>query len=152
MSRYGAQFGPDITFLGVDRCDLGEAGTFADADVVIVGAPFDGGTSYRSGARLGPSAMRQACYLGHDASRPSLAMRVDGLQDIRVVDAGDVEMYSGDAETSCASLERAIETVAVTTRSRGRTSRESLVPGGGARSRSSTSTRTPTRVTSASDR
>jgi agmatinase len=112
MSRYGAQFGPDITFLGVDRCDLGEAGTFADADVVIVGAPFDGGTSYRSGARLGPSAMRQACYLGHDASRPSLAMRVDGLQDIRVVDAGDVEMYSGDAETSCASLERAIETVA----------------------------------------
>jgi agmatinase len=112
MSRYGAQFGPDITFLGVDRCDMGEAGTFADADVVIVGAPFDGGTSYRSGARLGPSAMRQACYLGHDASRPSLAMRVDGLKDIRVVDAGDVEMYSGDAETSCASLERAIETVA----------------------------------------
>jgi agmatinase len=112
MARYGAQFGPDITFLGVDRCDLGEAGSFADADVVIVGAPFDGGTSYRSGARLGPSAMRQACYLEHDGSRPSLAMRVDALKDIRVLDAGDVEMYSGDAVQSCASLERAIETVA----------------------------------------
>lgn len=112
MSRYGAQYGPDVTFLGVDRCDLGEDASFADADVVIVGAPFDGGTSYRSGARLGPSAMRQACYLEHDGSRPSLAMRVDGLQDIRVVDAGDIEMFSGDAATSCASLERAIETVA----------------------------------------
>lgn len=112
MSRYGAQFGPDITFLGVDRCDLSDPATFADADVVILGAPFDGGTSYRSGARFGPSAMRQACYLEHDGSRPSLAMRVDALKDIRVLDAGDVEMYSGDVVTACASLEKAVELVA----------------------------------------
>ena len=44
MTRYGAQHGPDITFLGVDRCDLDEPESFADADVVILGAPFDGGT------------------------------------------------------------------------------------------------------------
>ncbi|MEI6361441.1 MAG: agmatinase [Actinomycetes bacterium] len=112
MPRYGSQFGPDITFLGVDRCDLDDPASFADADVVLIGAPFDGGTSYRSGARFGPSAMRQACYLEHDGSRPSLAMRVDGLKDIRVVDAGDVEMYSGDAVTACASLEKAVERVA----------------------------------------
>jgi len=112
VPRYGSQFGPDITFLGVDRCDLDDPASFADADVVLIGAPFDGGTSYRSGARFGPSAMRQACYLEHDGSRPSLAMRVDGLKDIRVVDAGDVEMYSGDAVTACASLEKAVERVA----------------------------------------
>jgi agmatinase len=112
MARYGAQFGPDITFLGVDRCDVSDVTTYADADVVILGAPFDGGTSYRAGARLGPAALRQACYLEHDGSRPSLAMRVDGLRDIRVLDAGDVEMYSGDVQTSCASLERAVELVA----------------------------------------
>ena len=100
MTRYGSQFGPDLTFLGVDRCDLDDPSSFADADVVIVGAPFDGGTSYRSGARLGPGAMRSTCYLAHDGSRPSLAMRVDGLKDIRVVDAGDVEMFSGDAARS----------------------------------------------------
>lgn len=105
-------FGPDITFLGVDRCDLGDPASFADADVVIVGAPFDGGTSYRSGARFGPQAMRSACYLAHDGSRPSLAMRVDGLQDMRVVDAGDVELYSGDAVKSCADLEVVIEKIA----------------------------------------
>jgi agmatinase len=112
MPRYGAQFGPDITFLGVDRCDLDDSASFADADVVLLGAPFDGGTSYRSGARFGPSAMRQACYLEHDGSRPSLAMRVDALKDIRVVDAGDVEMFSGDAAKACASLEAAVEKVA----------------------------------------
>jgi agmatinase len=105
-------FGPDITFLGVDRCDLEDPASFADADVVIVGAPFDGGTSYRSGARFGPQAMRSACYLAHDGSRPSLAMRVDGLQDMRVVDAGDVELYSGDAVKSCADLEVVIEKIA----------------------------------------
>ena len=114
MARYGSMFGPDITFLGVDRCDLDDPSSFADADVVIVGAPFDGGTSYRSGARFGPQAMRSACYLAHDGSRPSLAMRVDGLQDMRVVDAGDVELYSGDAVKSCADLEVVIERIART--------------------------------------
>lgn len=112
MVRYGSQFGPDYTFLGVDQCDLDEPGTYAGADVVIVGAPFDGGTSYRSGARFGPSAMRAACYLGHDGSRPSLAMRTDGLRDLNVVDAGDVEMFSGDAATACARLEGRIEEIA----------------------------------------
>lgn len=112
MARYGSMFGPDITFLGVDRCDLDDPASYADADVVILGAPFDGGTSYRSGARFGPSAMRQACYLGQEGSRPSLALRVDGLKDIRVVDAGDVEMFSGDAAKSCETLERAVQRVA----------------------------------------
>jgi len=112
MTRYGGQYGPDITFLGVDKCDLDEAESFADADVVIVGAPFDGGTSYRSGARFGPQAIRMADYLAHDGSRPSLALRVDGLADMRVVDAGDVEMFSGDAATACAALEREVEKVA----------------------------------------
>lgn len=112
MARYGAQFGPDYTFLGVDACDLDDPSTYADADVVIVGAPFDGGTSARSGARFGPSAMRAACYLAHDGSRPSLAMRVDGLRDLRVLDAGDVELFSGDAARSCADLEAVIERIA----------------------------------------
>jgi agmatinase len=112
MTRYGSMYGPDYTFLGVGRCDADDTSSFADADVVIVGAPFDGGTSYRSGARFGPSAIRAACYLEHDGSRPSLAMRVDGLRDLAVVDAGDVEMFSGDAERSCASLETVVQRVA----------------------------------------
>ncbi len=108
MTRYGPQYGPDLTFLGVDRCDLDDPDSLAAADVVIVGAPFDGGTSHRPGTRFGPMAIRQACYLAHDGSRPHLALRVDALQDIRVVDAGDVEMYSGDVERSIASLEEAV--------------------------------------------
>ncbi len=108
MTRYGPQYGPDITFLGVDRCDLDEPSTYDGADVVIVGAPFDGGTSHRPGTRFGPMAIRQTDYLPHDGSRPHLALRVDALQDLRVVDAGDVEMYSGDVMASIAALEEAV--------------------------------------------
>ena len=50
-------------------------------------------------------------YLPHDGSRPSLALRTDGLQDLRVVDAGDVEMYSGDIEVALPALEAAVERV-----------------------------------------
>jgi agmatinase len=104
-------YGSDVTFLGVDACDLTDPASYKGADVVIIGAPFDGGTSYRAGARFGPNAVRQACYLEHDGSRPHLALRVDGLKDLRVVDAGDVEMYSGDVEKSCAALEKVVEEV-----------------------------------------
>jgi agmatinase len=111
MTRYGLQFGPDITFLGVRRCDLDDPPTYADADVVILGAPFDGGTSNRPGARFGPMAIRMTDYLPHDGSRPSLALGTDALVDLTVVDAGDVEMYSGDIEKALPALEAAVEKV-----------------------------------------
>nr|BFE65255.1 agmatinase [Dactylosporangium thailandense] len=103
------QFGPDFTFLGVPRCDLA---ALPEADVVIIGAPYDGGTSHRPGTRFGPQAIRQACYLPHDGSRPSLAMRVDALKDLRVFDAGDVHMYAPDSTTALKTLEDAVFAVA----------------------------------------
>ncbi|WP_066941829.1 agmatinase [Microtetraspora fusca] len=112
MTRFGAMYGPDVTFLGAPPCDLESPSSWSDAEVVILGAPYDGGTSYRPGARFGPGAIRQACYLEHDGSRPSLALGVDGLLDLRVRDAGDVMMFSGDAEKSHAALEQAVHAVA----------------------------------------
>ena len=112
MTRYGPQYGPDVTFLGVDRVSLDDPQALAAADVVIVGAPFDGGTSHRPGTRFGPMAIRTTDYLPHDGSRPSLALRTDGLRDLRVVDAGDVEMFSGDIERALGALEAAVQAVA----------------------------------------
>ena len=111
MTRYGQQFGPDFTFLGVPACDLDDPQTYADADVVIVGAPFDGGTSHRPGTRFGPQAIRGTDYLPHDGSRPSLALHVDALRDLTVVDAGDVEMPPGEIERSLTALEAAVSRV-----------------------------------------
>ena len=79
MSRYGAMYGPDVTFTGVPRCDLSDPASYADASAVIVGAPYDSGTSYRSGARMGPMALRICDYSEHTGSRPHLSLRVDPL-------------------------------------------------------------------------
>lgn len=111
LERIGNMYGPDFTFLGVEKCDLSKPETFAGADIVIVGAPFDGGTSHRSGAKFGPQAIRGADYLPHDGSRPHMALRTDGLKDLKVLDAGDLAMLSGDTEGALALLERATELI-----------------------------------------
>jgi len=111
VARYGAQFGPDVTFLGVPPCDVTDPGSLAGADVVVVGAPFDGGTSHRPGTRFGPQAIRSTDYLAHDGSRPHLALRTDALRDLDVRDAGDVEMPPGDILSSLAALRDAVAAV-----------------------------------------
>ena len=108
MARLGGMYGPDASFLGVPKVDLAEPDAWAGTDVLIIGAPFDGGTSHRPGARFGPQAIRFTDYLPHDGSRPHLALGVDPLAELRVADAGDVEMYSGDTERSLRALEEAV--------------------------------------------
>ena len=104
-------YGPSFTFLGVAQCDLDDPATYADADIVIVGAPIDSGTSHRSGAKFGPQAIRGGDYLPHDASRPHLALRTDGLKDLTVVDAGDLMMPGGDLAASLTVLREATEKI-----------------------------------------
>jgi agmatinase len=111
MTNHGNMYGPSFTFLGVPACDLDDPATYADADVIIVGAPIDSGTSYRSGAKFGPQAIRGADYLPHDGERPHLALRTDGLKDLKVVDAGDLLMPGGDLVASLEVLAQATEKI-----------------------------------------
>jgi agmatinase len=110
--RIGGMYGPDVTFLGVERCDLDEPSSFEGADVVIIGAPYDAGTSYRAGARFGPKMIRTTDYNPHDSARPHLALRVDPLRDLRVLDAGDIEMPGVEARVPLDNLESAVRIVA----------------------------------------
>lgn len=114
MANHGNMYGPSFTFLGVERCDLDISATYADADVVIVGAPIDSGTSHRSGAKFGPQAIRGGDYLPHDAERLHLALRVDALKDLKVVDAGDLMMPGHDLVSSLKVLEEAAEKISRT--------------------------------------
>ncbi|HEY1618499.1 MAG TPA: arginase family protein, partial [Streptosporangiaceae bacterium] len=112
MARLGGMYGPDATFVGVPRADLEDPESWAGTDIMIIGAPFDGGTSHRPGARFGPQAIRFTDYLPHDGSRPHLALGVDPLAELKVADAGDIEMPSGDTELSLRRLEEAVQTAA----------------------------------------
>jgi agmatinase len=112
VARVGNLYGPDATFLGVPAVDPHDVERWRQSAAVIVGAPFDGGTSHRPGCRFGPQAMRTTDYLPHDGARPSLALGVDPLSDLAVVDLGDVEMPSGETELSLRRLEDQITTIA----------------------------------------
>src|ERR1700728_1787575 len=112
MTRIGNLYGPDATFLGVPAVDPDDVDEWKQAAAVIIGAPFDGGTSHRPGARFGPQAIRTTDYLPHDGVRPSLALGLDPLTELRVVDLGDVEMPSGETERSLGLLEDRVAMVA----------------------------------------
>ena len=109
MANIGNMYGPDFTFLGIPRCDIDDPKSYAGADVVILGAPIDSGTTYRSGTKMGPQAIRGTDYLPQDGERPHLNMRVDALKDLKIFDAGDVLMPPSDLADSLNRLEKATE-------------------------------------------
>jgi len=110
--RIGNLYGADATFLGVPAADPDVTAEWSQSGAVIIGAPFDGGTSHRSGCRFGPQAIRVTDYLPHDGMRPSLALGLDALTELKVVDLGDVEMPSGDTEKSLRLLEERVTAIA----------------------------------------
>jgi len=86
-----------------------------DADVAILGAPFDFGTQYRPGARFGPRAIREASTLfsfGH-------AGAYDHEDDItylaaettRIVDIGDADIIHTDTKQSHANIEAGVRAI-----------------------------------------
>ncbi len=86
-----------------------------DADVAILGAPFDFGTQYRPGARFGPRAIREASTLfsfGH-------AGAYDHEDDItyltedqgRIVDIGDADIIHTDTQKSHANIETGVRAI-----------------------------------------
>ena len=89
------------TFIG---CTAG----FDEADTVIYGAPFDSTTSYRPGARFGPSAIRHESY-GIETYSP---YQDRDLEDVSVFDSGDVELCIGDASIALSQLEERAKIIA----------------------------------------
>ncbi len=81
------------TFIGCDA-------DYADAGVVLFGAPFDSTTSYRPGARFGSSAIRHESY-GLETYSPYLDRSLD---DMSVFDLGDLELPMGSAEMALDSI------------------------------------------------
>jgi agmatinase len=73
-------------------------------DAAAVGIPFDTGTSYRSGARFGPEAIRSASAL----LRPfHPVFGIDLVEKLSVVDYGDLPVAPGDTEETFRRVEAA---------------------------------------------
>jgi guanidinobutyrase / D-arginase len=77
-------------------------------DIAVTGVPFDGGTSYRPGARFGPAAVRQGSRL----LRPyNPALHALPFERAQVVDAGDIACTPFSAEEAVAQIEDGAETL-----------------------------------------
>src|SRR4051794_14308772 len=72
-----------------------------NADVAVIGVPFDTATSFRSGPRFGPAAIREASLL----LRPwHPALGVDVFGTLSVIDAGDLDVTPGNAERTTGQI------------------------------------------------
>lgn len=88
------------TFARLPRID--EVSRF---DVAVLGAPFDGGVSFRPGARFGPSAIRQASRHLRPAYHPEL--EVAPFRVLQAVDAGDVPCNPFDIDAALRQIDEA---------------------------------------------
>src|SRR5579883_3035430 len=72
-----------------------------DVDATVLGIPFDTGVSFRSGARFGPAAIRDASIL----LRPyNAAAGVDVFGTLSVTDGGDLPVVPGYIDDSYARI------------------------------------------------
>src|SRR3954465_15836472 len=77
----------------------------AGVDAAVYGIPFDTATSYRSGPRFGPEAIRSASAL----IRPYHPVHgVDVVEALSIVDYGDLPVSPGDTERTYAQVEEAL--------------------------------------------
>ena len=88
------------TFIGCDA-------DYADASIVLFGAPFDSTTSFRPGARFGSAAMRHESF-GLETYSP---YQDADLTDYAVFDSGDLELCFGSAEQALRDIEARAETI-----------------------------------------
>jgi len=108
-ASHQSDFGARPTFAGVPGVGLDQ---IEPGQIVIVGAPFDWGTSYRPGTRFGPKAIREADYLGPDQARPHVPTGIDPLDELTVVDVGDLALAPGHIEEGLERIIAAVEHIA----------------------------------------
>jgi len=82
------------TFHKLPLCPDEESLAASGAEVAVVGAPLDDGTSGRPGARFGPMAIRAAPTAFGTLEAWSIQLGVDPFRVVKVVDAGDAPVVS----------------------------------------------------------
>lgn len=92
---------PNIeTFIGCDS-------SYDKASVVLFGAPFDSTTSFRPGARFGPSAIRHESF-GLETYSP---YQDKDLSDYSIFDGGDLELCFGSSEQALDDIQMCAEEI-----------------------------------------
>ena len=115
MSTHGYESGRlDLPFVGIStfgKRPYQPDWSNLEADIAILGAPFDAGTQWRSGARFGPRGVREASTLfsfGHAGAYDHEDNRVYLPGSGRMVDMGDADIIHTDTQKSHANIEMGV--------------------------------------------
>lgn len=119
MAEHGYEGGRlNLPFVGI--CTFGKYPYVEDwdniaADVAVMGAPFDFGTQWRAGARMGPRAIREASTLfsfGH-AGAYDFEDDITYLQpgQVSIVDIGDADIVHTDTMKSHSNIELGVRKI-----------------------------------------
>lgn len=82
-----------------------------DADIAVIGAPFDFGAQFRAGARFGPRAVREASTLfsfGHAGAYDHEDDATYLGPEVTIVDMGDADIVHTDTMQSHKNIETAV--------------------------------------------
>ncbi len=91
----------------LDRTWMGQNPEYETSDIVMLGLPFDGTVSYRSGSRFAPEQIRLASW-GLEEYSP----RFDkDLADVNFHDAGDLEFPLGNTYKTLEVIEQNVEDI-----------------------------------------
>lgn len=116
MSGHGYETGRlNLPFVGIStfgKRPYVEDWSRIDADVAVMGAPFDFGTQFRAGARFGPRSVREASTLfsfGHAGAYDHEDDCTYLPQSVRIVDIGDADIIHTDTARSHANIRKGVE-------------------------------------------
>jgi len=93
-------------FVSQSNVFIGFQKTFEEADYIIFGVPFDVTSTYRTGARFGPNAIRQASL---NIETYSFRTGVD-VEDLRLHDLGDLHV-SADTEKTLGRISLVVKDI-----------------------------------------
>ncbi len=77
--------------------------TYAEANVVIIGAGFDGTSSYRPGSRFAPQALRAEALYSQENYSPYFQQ---DLTDFKIHDWGDLDLPFGEKHRALAAIQQ----------------------------------------------
>ena len=118
MSGHGYETGRlNLPFVGVStfaKRELVTDWSQINADVAVLGAPFDFGTQWRAGARFGPRGIRDASTLfsfGHSGAYDQEDDVTYLSKDVKIVDIGDADIIHTDTIKSHKNIEKGVRSI-----------------------------------------
>ena len=86
---------------------VGFESNYPESEIVFIGIPFDGTSSYRAGSRFGPIFLREAS----DSIETYSIVQKKDLLDRRICDAGDMTLPVGNTERALQEIEARISSI-----------------------------------------